>query len=123
VLAWAVQGYADYCAQGLADPKAVTERTESYRVSSDSLGRFLAECTVQKERVKLRARELFDKWQKWCSDNGEAPGSEVEFADSMATRGQPKRKSHGVMIYDGLGLLADSSEPDWAQRAAGDDGD
>lgn len=121
VLRWLIDGYRAYAESGLADPDIVTERTAAYRVSSDSMGRYLAECTMQRERIKTKARDLFESWREWCGQNGEVPGSEVEFSDSMAARGYDKHRTAKGIVYEGIGIVSDDAPgPDWAMRAAGD---
>lgn len=110
VLAWAVAGYQTFAERGLAAPKVVEERTAAYQSASDALGRFLAEQTITAQFARVRSRDLFRAWERWCRDSGEQPGSEVSFAEALARRGFEKRKSHGAMTYVGLGLLADGDD-------------
>jgi putative DNA primase/helicase len=109
VLAWTIAGYREYTEHGLGVPEIVTKRTGEYRIFSDALGRFLDEKTVTHQMSRAQARPLFTAWQEWCKAVGEEPGSEVDFSQAMSDRGFPKRKSHGIQTYFGLGLAADSS--------------
>src|SRR5690606_24981867 len=99
VLAWMVRGYRDWHENGLAEPAPVLTATAAYRASSDALGRFLDESVIESQLAAVRARELFGVWSAWCHGNGEQPGSEVTFAEAMATRGFKKVKRSGVMHY------------------------
>ncbi|MFF0704982.1 phage/plasmid primase, P4 family [Streptomyces tendae] len=107
VLAWAYQGWLEYQRIGLAPPEAVKARTDAYRDSSDALGRFLADMTERAERGRTKARELFTAWALWARQNGEEPGTEIGFAESMKARGFEKKKSAGTMTYPGM-ILRDS---------------
>ncbi len=107
VLAWACEGYRAYAERGLEPPEAVRKRTDDYRASSDTVGRFLGEETVESTFARVGARDLYNAWASWCDRTGEVSGTEVTFAETMGNRGFPKRKSHGVQTYLGIGLKAD----------------
>lgn len=105
VLAWVVAGHADWHRDGLAEPDAVTSATDTYRASSDVLGRFFDDHIYLTEFGTVRARELFAAWSAWCQTNGEAAGTENSLAEAMAQRGHAKVKRRGVMTYRGVTLL------------------
>ncbi|MFI5805794.1 phage/plasmid primase, P4 family [Streptomyces sp. NPDC051561] len=110
VLAWAHQGWRDYQAQGLNPPEAVRVRTAAYQAASDELARFLDENAITGPHNVVKARDLFTAWSKWCHDNGEQPGSEVTFADSMHKRGYEKKKRSAGQFYLGLMLAGTDDE-------------
>lgn len=109
VLAWAHKGWTDYQQQGLNPPEAVRVRTAAYQAASDVLARFMDERALMSPHGVVRARDLFTAWSKWCHDNGEQPGSEVSFAESMAKRGHGKKKRNTGAFYQGL-MLAGSND-------------
>ncbi len=104
VLAWAREGYRAWVKRGLDPPEPVRQRTAAYRASSDAVGRFLDEEAVESTLARVGARDLYNAWVSWCERTGEPSGSEVTFAEAMGNRGCPKRKSHGVQMYLGIGL-------------------
>lgn len=110
VLAWCVAGWRDYQQRGLDAPTAVTDRTDAYRTASDTLGRFLDECTTTADFASTPARDLYRAWCDWCQTSGEPSTSERDFADAMSRRGHHKRKSDGVMRYQGLALTSHARE-------------
>lgn len=111
VLAWAVEGYRAYEDRGLDAPEVVTIRTTEYRASSDAVGRFLDDCTINSPAAYARARELFGEWSAWCHRNGETPGSEVSFAEAMSRRGITQVRRSVGKVYVGIGMTAeDGSE-------------
>jgi putative DNA primase/helicase len=116
VLSWIYEGWIAYQDQGLNPPEAVRVRTEEYKAASDVLGRFLEERTITNPYGKIRARELFTEWAKWCHDSGERPeaiGSEKGFAESMATRGYSSRRgTGGAKVYEGLMIAGKDSDDD-----------
>ena len=59
ILAWLVEGYLDYQANGLHEPTSVTTATDSYRGDSDPLGDFLSEHCVTDQNAEVQASELY----------------------------------------------------------------
>jgi putative DNA primase/helicase len=110
VLAWAYEGWKAYQRQGLNPPAVVRARTAEYQQASDVLARFMDERTIENTHASVKARELFSAWSTWCHQNGEQPGSEVMFAESMAKRGFAKKRSSAGQTYRGLMLAAEDDE-------------
>jgi putative DNA primase/helicase len=104
VIAWAHQGWLAYCKEGLNPPEAVRARTAAYQAASDALGRFLEERTVKNPTAAGRSRVLFEAWKSWCLHNGEEPGTENAFAESMAAREFTKKRTSAGYVYPGLML-------------------
>jgi putative DNA primase/helicase len=102
VLRWCLDGWTDYEKQGLNPPDSVLLRTHTYRQSLDVFSLFFAERCAEGGREKAGA--LYTAWSSWCKDNGEQPGSAVEFADTLSRRGYAKRKTGGSNVYLGLHL-------------------
>jgi putative DNA primase/helicase len=116
ILAWLVAGYLDWAANGLGEPRQVTEATMAYRADSDPLGRFISERCLCMPALHVGSTELFSQYEKWCAAEREDPGTPRAFGDAMKTKGFESRKSHGIMRWLGIGLADDS-------RAAGEDGE
>ncbi len=111
VLAWLIDGYRLYAQNGLKEPDAVAAATETYKASSDVLGRYLDERTVNgSEHMYVRASELFADWQSWCQRTGEHAGRQNEFAESLDQRGFRKVNRSIGRVYTGLGLAAEGGE-------------
>lgn len=112
ILTWAVNGWADYLKIGLAEPKAVLAATESYQADSDVIGRFLTECCILNPHMFVTSAALFDRWVKWCTDDGSEPVPKKPFGEALDKRGLAADKgTAGVRIRRGLGLLASETEP------------
>lgn len=106
VLAWAVQGLADYQVDGLAAPDEVVFATADYRRKSDHLGRFIAEyCTTSSPALKVQTAALFDEWGRWAAAEGcEAVGRNT-FNELVAKRaGITVTRSNGKRWFEGIGL-------------------
>jgi len=102
VLAWLAAGYADWHANGLADPDAVTVATGAYRSESDALGRFLTDQTMNHGQAK--SSELFTAWSKWCAVEGHDPGSQTAFSNALTERGYDKKSTMTGKFWLGLSL-------------------
>jgi phage/plasmid-associated DNA primase len=72
----------------------------------DVLAAFLRECCVLDKRAEARASDLFSAYKGWCKANFEHAESQKGFGTRLGERGLTSRKSHGRMIYQGIGLLA-----------------
>jgi putative DNA primase/helicase len=110
ILTWLVDGYREWKAGGLDDPQQVTAATDAYRAESDGLGRFVDRRCLTGPHFHVRSAELFAVWCKWAADEGEAPGTQTAFSTLLVNRGFDSRKSHGRMVWHGLGLAGDGDE-------------
>lgn len=110
VLGWAIQGWADYTRDGLAEPAAVVAATDSYHADADALGRFISECCVTAPAVSVRIGDLFDAWAKWAAEEGTEPGGKKAFGEAMDKRGFTATKSGSARFRRGIALMA--LEPD-----------
>jgi putative DNA primase/helicase len=70
ILAWAVAGCADWYANGLGEPKAVTDATEEYRKSQEPLTDFLAACCDLGPRLTVPSGRLRAAYDSWCRAEG-----------------------------------------------------
>jgi putative DNA primase/helicase len=109
ILSWALAGYRDYQVNGLGQPEAVRAATDAYRVSSDTLSRFVGEECSLDANAHVGARELFGAWTTWCANAGEPAGGEREFIRAMEGRGHQKRSSNAGRRLAGLCLRVRSS--------------
>ncbi|OCB53137.1 hypothetical protein A5722_25540 [Mycobacterium vulneris] len=106
VLAWAVQGLADYQCDGLNPPDEVLLATADYRRKSDHLGRFIAECcTTSSPVLKVATAALFDEWGRWAAAEGCEPVGRNTFNELVAKRdGVTVTRSNGKHWFNGIGL-------------------
>lgn len=109
VLRWLVDGYRSYLARGLDEPEKVTKATEEFRKEADHLGLFISEKCVQNAAVSVKSSLLFDAWVKWCAAEHIDAGTQTAFSNKVSEKGFDKAKSHGSMVWKGLGLLAEET--------------
>jgi putative DNA primase/helicase len=113
VLAWAVQGYADYAGRGeLAEPASVLAATSDYQKSSDAVARFLDDRCIRNPNMFAETAALFRDWSTWALDDGAEPLSLRAFGEALDSHGFPVSKSNGRRVRRGIGLYADDKEGD-----------
>lgn len=107
VLAYLVGGYREWAGRGLDDPKQVVRATEDYRAESDALARFLDQRCLTGPNFTAGSSELFSAWSKWCAAEGEPPGTQTAFSNTLTNRGMDKRRTAAGMVWKGVGLASD----------------
>ncbi|MBQ1443810.1 MAG: bifunctional DNA primase/polymerase [Renibacterium sp.] len=122
VLAWAIQGAADYAAHGLQEPDTVTVATTDYAASTDTVGRFIdEECTITPNYYPgLPATAMTAvraAYERWCSDNGETPLSPRSLTTQLnrhgvATGAKVPKGPKGTRLYGGISIRSNQPEAD-----------
>ena len=94
ILAWAIEGCLEWQRIGLCPPKAVTDATESYLESQDTLGQWLDECCERTANAWTSSTELFGSWKVWAEHREQWVGSVNTLSAKLEDRGEfTKRKS------------------------------
>jgi putative DNA primase/helicase len=107
VLAWLVAGYSDWHENGMGEPDQVTAATSAFKAESDTVGRFVKERCLEGHGT-VGSTELFRAWEKWCAEQGEEPGTQKAFSESLENRGVDKYKDGtGRMRWKSIGLATD----------------
>lgn len=88
-----LDGLSRWMEHGLRLPDEVTKATEQFRVDSDPLGRFLAECTRENEEGSVQTTVLHQLFCAWCKVVGEREWTITGFGRAMMERGITKHKS------------------------------
>lgn len=114
VLSWAVAGWQDYQANGMAPPQAVQTATADYRQRSDAIARFIEERLLVNPHMWVTVADLWAAWEQWATDDGAEPVSKRDFGDEFDKRGWPaKNRRSGdrtVRARHGIGLAAPEEE-------------
>ena len=84
----------------LKPPQSVLDQTSQYRKEEDIIGQFVDDCLVQVSGAKLRAREAFKTFEKWCSKTGHNAGTETELGKSLGKRFKRDRDNKGNYYKD-----------------------
>lgn len=103
VLLWALEGCQIWQREKLKPPDKVKAATQGYREESDVIGRFLNECTIQREGIKVKAGDLYIAYEKWCG--GKADISQTNFGIKIREKGFIRKSSTGYPYYHGIGLV------------------
>jgi putative DNA primase/helicase len=104
ILAWAVRGCLEWQETGLKPPKEVLQATKAYRDEMDILADFVEECCIVDSTIQAAAKELYEAYEEWCEENGEAPIKKRTFGTKLKERGFIPAKSGGRRMWRGLGL-------------------
>jgi putative DNA primase/helicase len=110
ILTWIVEGYRVWRDRGLDEPEPVTLATNSYRIESDVLGRFLDERCLLGPNFTVRSSELFNIWSAWCAREGEVIGTNKAFTEALQGREYDTTRTNVGMVWRGIGLAADGAE-------------
>ena len=88
ILAWMVDGAADYFARdGLHPPGAVLAAIDSYRADQNPLLSFWADCVVYDPDGKVQRSELRRAYKRHCESNGVRLIGEAAFVDRIRAYG------------------------------------
>ncbi len=107
IFAWLVQGCIAWYAQGrLNVPKAVNEATQAYKAEMDTTANFLANECVFGEDERASTKELLERYEAWCVENGEHFHAKDLKRALNERRLHSKRGTGGAYVYHGVRLLA-----------------
>lgn len=110
VLAWAVAGWEDYRARGLAEPEAVIVATDSYQRESDGVARFLAERTMPSPVGRVKFADLWEAWCQWAAGDGADVTNKKQFSQDLDRHGYPEKRTGTARLRSGLVLLAEEND-------------
>ena len=102
ILNWAIDGCLAWQAEGLPEPKAVREATETYRRESDVLGAFLEARCQAANGFSVGATQLYTAYREWAQSCGEQVISQTLFGRQLSERGIEKKKIAAGFVYLGL---------------------
>jgi len=108
VLSWAIEGWRQYKAIGLAEPDAVRVATDKYHSDSDAIARFIAEeCVTSSPALKATTAGLHLGWEQWRTRDGAEPMSMKAFGQALDRHGYPAGSpSSGKRWRVGIALKA-----------------
>ncbi len=103
ILNWCLAGCVEWQDIGLGEPDEVRAATAEYRTEQDTVAAFVDEVCVTDETAKIRARDIYAAYRKWCEEAGEYVMNRTRFGLALTERGLRKQTSNGVW-YVGIGL-------------------
>lgn len=114
ILNWLIEGALIFLREGLKDPPAVRDLTQSHREDSDPVGAFIASCVKAQPGDMVPAREMFFGFSKWCEANAIKPWGEKNFSLALKQKGltrEDKRYRTRMWLDVALHNLPDDPQP------------
>ncbi|MGW4412601.1 DNA primase family protein [Nonomuraea sp. NPDC004702] len=122
ILAWLVAGARRYLSgeKDLSGPQRVRLATESYQVTEDALGRFIADACTLDASKRAEQTSLYTAYTRWCGAEGATPVSARNFAARIRDTlkmASPREMvlSNSRKFYPGIGLINELHDEE-AQR-------
>lgn len=111
ILKWAVDGCMKWQKEGLGEPEAIKQATQTYREDMDILGPFLNEKCVINPLAKVEAKDLYQEYRDWCFSNSEIELKNRAFYRQLEIRGFKKfRGNYNRNNFQGVGLMRENPE-------------
>jgi putative DNA primase/helicase len=102
ILAWAVQGCAEWRQQSLNPPKIVTDATAAYLEAEDAMNAWLDECIDRDAQSWTLSAQLFGSWSAWANRSGEHVGSQKRLSQQLEDKGFTPRRDRLGRGFTGL---------------------
>jgi putative DNA primase/helicase len=109
ILAWMIQGSADYFAHGLPASAAVAAATAAYQHDTDTIAQFVEDrATIGSpaaQHLHIRTSELRNAYEAWCRNEGLESVSARALTQQLRARyGVVQSRSSASRYYDGIRL-------------------
>jgi putative DNA primase/helicase len=104
ILAWMIDGCAQWQQRGLDAPQSVKDATEEYFGQEDMFTTWMEEACERLPGGWVSHPELFQSWSWWANTAHEDCGSRPEFYRKIEDQGFIKKTIHGVRGVRGLKL-------------------
>lgn len=103
ILAWMVDGCADWQRNGLAPPARMRAAADAYFEAEDIVGQWIDEMCVLGPNSRTPSRTLFASWSAWATAAGYQPGSQKALGEALRARGLRDGKVAGARGWIGIG--------------------
>jgi putative DNA primase/helicase len=113
ILAWMIQGYLRYRAEGWHPPKPILRLVDEYGAGEDILGQFLkSELVFYGDELEIQSTPLHEAFIVWYLYNrmGSRPPTHKRFAMLMKHKPIENRSKAGCSFYFGLSVNDDLKE-------------
>lgn len=112
ILNWIIAGCRGWQVDGFGHPEAVAKATETYRAEEDHVGRFLSDCCVVDESMRVAAAELRTAYEDWCEGVGETPWSAKAMGPHLLAKGldRARQGEKNRWFWMGVGLTRDVTD-------------
>ena len=95
VLAWMIQGAADWLERGIELPAAVRTASDEYAATMDALGNWIADKCERDLDGSEAAGLLYRSYADWKRDRGENPVSPTRWSEQLVSRGFERYRNDG----------------------------
>jgi putative DNA primase/helicase len=111
VLRWLAEGAMAYLREGLKPPPEVQAATGQFRAETDDLYRFFVEETEADPRASTPYKDIRQRYEAWCKEEGVPPTSDRRLSDALRALGYVRRKTMTGAVYDGVRLRKSGGPP------------
>jgi P4 family phage/plasmid primase-like protien len=117
ILRWAMEGCIDWQRNGLVRPSVVTDATQIYFETQDTIGGWLEEsCDIGPLKSDTLKR-LFDSFSVFSESSGSHPGKSASLSDELSKRGFKRiRDLKGIRGRGFLGIQAKITQDTWSAK-------
>ena len=109
ILAWMVRGCLEWQRNGLQIPDSVRAATAEYRSEQDTLGRFVEQCCIVSNAVRVKFSSLYAALETWCNDTGDNLPKK-RFVSSWLKEADFKEHTNNGLWYIGIALKAEFTD-------------
>jgi putative DNA primase/helicase len=102
VLAWMLEGFKQWQANGLSPPASVIDATNAYFAEQDMVGAWLAECCEVPSMGSTTSKVLYQSWSHWCEQNGIIPKSMKRLSPELEQRGLTRVRTNQERGFRGI---------------------
>ena len=108
ILNWAVEGYQEWQRIGLDEPNIIKQQRGEYREEMYPVETFINDRCIKGPGESIQAAPLYQAYREWASQNGQYMMNSTKFGKELGNKFE-KKKTNGVMKYQGISLTNDSS--------------
>jgi putative DNA primase/helicase len=107
ILKWGIEGCVKYKEIGLAPPKSVTEATNSYFESQDTVKNWIIERCATYKDFETKSSALFTSYKDYCNATGLRYGDTSHFKEEMERLGYKSKRTKAGILWLGIQIAQD----------------
>lgn len=103
ILAWMLEGAAEWRVHGLPVSEAITHETEDYFEDEDTVARWIEEALTPAPGHATPTAQLLDSWREWAGRNGAYTHASAKWlSGELLKRGYERTRTHNARGFLGL---------------------
>lgn len=107
-----IQGCLQWQDAGLGKPERVSDATEQYLESEDTIGVWLEDNVERDPHSKEQSGQVYQNFKRWADASGEYCMSQKRFTQAMKQRGFESTRANGKRYLSSLRLKAAAQAPE-----------